>query len=120
MKSHSAYPEAPLALAFFPAHKFAMGVAVGTAAAICCFLLTAIPLIFGRPDGLVLELLANYFAGYRFNWSGAFIGAAWAGFTGFMMGWFFAFLRNALLAFRLVVLTARAELAQTRDFMDHI
>lgn len=120
MKSHSAYPEGPLALAFFPAHKRAMGTAVGVAAALACFLLTAVPLLFGRPVGLQLELLANYFSGYTFDWRGAFIGAAWAGFTGFMMGWFFAFLRNALLAFRLVVLTARAELAQTRDFMDHI
>jgi hypothetical protein len=120
MSSHSAYPADPLVLAFAPAHKRAMGVAVGVAAAICCFMLTAVPLLRGRPAELELELLANYFYGYSVSWTGAFIGAAWAGFTGFIMGWFFAFLRNVLLGFRLVVLRTRAELAQTRDFLDHI
>ncbi|MEO5800908.1 MAG: hypothetical protein ABIZ70_12325 [Gemmatimonadales bacterium] len=120
MSSHSAYPSDPVALAFAPAHKSAMGVAVGAAAALSCLLLSAVPLIRGRPPELELELLSQYFYGYDFTWRGAVVGAAWAGFAGFVMGWFFAFLRNALLAFRLVVLTARAELQQTRDFMDHI
>ena len=120
MSSHSAYPDDPIALAFAPAHKAAMGVAIGITAAACCFLLTAVPLLRGRPPGRQLELLANYFYGDVVTWGGAVVGAAWAVFTGFVMGWFFAFLRNALLAFKLLVLTARAELDQTRDFMDHI
>jgi hypothetical protein len=120
MSTHSAYPDDPITLAFAPAHKTAMGVAVGLTAAACCFLLTAVPLLRGRPSELQLGLLANYFNGYEVTWGGAVIGAAWAAFTGFVMGWFLAFLHNALLAFKLLVLTARAELAQTRDFMDHI
>ena len=107
-------------LLFPPAHKTAMGIAVGTAAALSCFALTAIALVRGLPPGLELALLAQYFNGYEVSWRGALVGAAWAGFTGFVVGWFFAFLRNALMAFRLVILKARAELAQTRDFMDHI
>lgn len=120
MGSHSAYPADPLTLAFAPAHKRAMGMAVAFAAALCAFLLTAIPLLRGVTDQLQLDLLAQYFAGYTVTWRGALIGAAWAGFAGFVMGWFFAFLRNVLLAFRLVVLRAKADLAQTRDFLDHI
>lgn len=120
MNSHNAYPDDPIALAFAPAHKLAMGAAIALVAAGSCFLMTAVPLLRGRPPALELELLANFFYGYDVSWSGAILGAAWAGFTGFVMGWFFAFLRNAFLAFKLVVLTARAELGQTRDFMDHI
>lgn len=120
MSSHAAYPTDPVALAFAPAHKSAMGIAVGAVAALSCFLVTAVPLVRGRPDALELELLSQYFYGYDVSWSGALLGAAWAAFVGFVLGWFFAFLRNALLAFRLVVLRARAELKQTRDFMDHI
>lgn len=120
MSPHTAYPTDPVALAFAPAHKRAMGIAIGVVAALACFVTTAVPLLRGRPAELELELLAQYFYGYDVTWRGALLGALWAGFVGFIMGWFFAFLRNALLAFRLVVLTARAELAQTRDFMDHI
>lgn len=120
MSSHSAYPADPVALAFAPAHKSAMGIAIATVAALSCFLVTAVPMVRGRPPELELELLSQYFYGYDVSWGGALLGATWAAFTGFVMGWFFAFLRNALLAFRLVILTARAELAQTRDFMDHI
>ena len=120
MNSHSAYPPDAVALSFAPAHKRAMGIAIGVVAALGCFALTAVPLIRGRPATLELELLSHYFSGYDVTWRGALIGALWAGFTGFVIGWFFAFLRNVLLAFRLVVLRARAELAQTRDFMDHI
>ena len=83
MSSHSAYPDDPIALAFAPAHKSAMGAAVGLTAAVCCFLLTAVPLLRGRPPELQLELLANYFYGYDFTWGGAVLGAAWAGFTGY-------------------------------------
>lgn len=107
-------------LLFAPAHKTAMGLAIGLIASVGCFAITAVPLLVGRPEALQLELLSQYFYGYDVTWLGALIGAAWAGFAGFVMGWFFAFLRNAILAFRLVILRARAEFAQTRDFMDHI
>lgn len=110
----------PLVLAFAPVHKRAMGSAIAVAAALGTFVLTAVPLVRGRPPALVLELLNNYFYGYTVSWTGALIGAAWAALTGFVAGWFLAFLRNALLAIRLVLWRARADLAETRDFMDHI
>ena len=110
----------PLELLFLPLDKSALGGAVGITAALAMFLATAIPLVRGVDDQLGLWLMAQYFNGYTVTWPGAFIGAAWAGFVGFFTGWFIAFTRNALLAIRLVVLRARAEYAQTRDFMDHI
>jgi hypothetical protein len=69
---------------------------------------------------LTLDLLSHLYSGYTYSWTGAVIGAFWSACVGFAFGWFFAFCRNVLLALRLVMLRARAELAQTRDFMDHI
>jgi hypothetical protein len=40
--------------------------------------------------------------------------------VGFVAGWFFAFCRNLVLAFSVFLIRARAELNQTRDFLDHI
>lgn len=110
----------PVELAFAPLHKLGMGAGVGVAAAILVFTVTAVPLLRHGPSGHWLELLAAYFRGYDMSWGGACIGAAWAGFSGFVMGWFFAFCRNALMGIRLVVLRARADYAATRDFLDHI
>jgi hypothetical protein len=105
--------------AFAPLHKRAMGTAVGIAAALAVFLATAIPLLRGGHH-IPLDLLATYLRGYSESWRGAVIGAAWAGFMGFVLGWFLAFSSNVMLAIRLLTLRARAEYAQTRDFLDHI
>jgi hypothetical protein len=115
-----AQSESEPVVAFLPLHKMALGIAFGVAAALVVFLMTAIYIVRnpqGAPD---ISLLRNYFAGYSVSWAGAFIGAAWAGFTGFVCGWFLAFVRNFALATQLVLLRARAELQQTRDFLDHI
>lgn len=114
------YTDDALAYMFAPLHKRAMGMATGIAAATLVFLATAVPLLQGSGDVFGLELLAQYFHGYSVSWPGAMIGAAWAGFMGFVVGWFLAFCSNIVLAVRLITLRARAEYAQTRDFMDHI
>lgn len=112
--------EPELGLLFEPLHKRALGFGVGAAAALVTLLVTAVPLATGTSDTLALHLLAQYFNGYSVTWPGAFVGAAWAGFVGFVAGWFVAFCRNAVLGVRLVVLRTRAEFLQTRDFLDHI
>ncbi len=110
----------PLRLAFAPLHKRAFGTATGVAAGLVVFLATAIYLLHEPRPAFDLGLLAQFFAGYTVDWRGAFIGAAWAWFAGFVMGWFLAFCRNLLLAGLLFVVRTRAELQQTRDFLDHI
>ncbi|MGH7523097.1 MAG: hypothetical protein ACREK8_02210 [Gemmatimonadales bacterium] len=112
-------PADAILLAFAPLHKRAMGTAMGIAAGIAVFLATAIPLLRGG-EHLPLGLLQTYLRGYSESWLGAVIGAAWAGFVGFVFGWFLAFSSNVVLAFRLLTLRARAEYAETRDFLDHI
>ncbi len=107
-------------LAFAPLHKLGMGAGMGAAAALVVFAVTALAVVRDRPSDIPLELLSHYFSGYEVSWKGALVGALWAGFSGFVVGWFFAFCRNALMGFRLVVLRARADYAATRDFLDHI
>jgi hypothetical protein len=105
--------------AFLPLHKRALGVAFAVVGALVVFVVTAVYLI-RRPEGIDLTLLSNYFAGYTVSWAGAFIGAAWAAFAGYVAGWFLAFTRNFALAVTLLIVRSRAEMAQTRDFLDHI
>ncbi len=110
-----------LLLAFAPLHKRALGLAFGSATALLVFGVTVLHLLFVRPrDALNLYLLREYFYGYTITWTGAFVGAWWGFFTGFVAGWFLAFARNFALALSLFITRTRAELQQSRDFLDHI
>ncbi len=110
-----------LLLAFAPLHKRALGLAFGSAGALLVFAVTVVHLLFVRPrDALNLYLLREYFYGYSVSWTGALIGAWWGFFSGFVAGWFLAFARNFALALSLFITRTRAELQQSRDFLDHI
>ncbi len=109
-----------LALAFAPLHKVAFGAATGLAAALVTFLVTGVYLVRGPTPGFDLGLLAEFFYGYTVSWPGAFVGAIWAGFVGFVFGWFLALVRNVVLAVMVLEIRSRAELDETRDFLDHI
>lgn len=109
-----------LVLAFAPLHKAALGVALGLAAAVALFGITAMHLVMRPQRGLDLSLLSQYFAGYEVSWAGALIGAAWGFFVGFVAGWFTAFTRNLVVAIWLLIVRARADMEATRDFLDHI
>ncbi|MBA2243901.1 MAG: hypothetical protein H0W11_03025, partial [Gemmatimonadetes bacterium] len=64
--------------------------------------------------------LAEYFYGYTVSWPGALVGGFWGFVVGFVAGWFVAFCRNLVIAATLFITRTRAELAATRDFLDHI
>ncbi len=114
-------PEIPsLELAFLPIHKLAFGVATGTVSALLVAALTIDALVRGSGDRLPVELLAEFFSGYTVSWQGVLVGAGWAGFAGFVLGWFLAFTRNVVLAMQLVIVRTKAHLAETRGFLDHI
>jgi hypothetical protein len=115
-------PELPKSamMLFAPVDKRAFGVAIGAAAAAGIMGLTAVELIRQPVPSLKPELLAQYFAGYTVSWMGMLIGGAWGFFVGFCGGWFTAFMRNLALALSLFMLRSRAELDESRDFLDHI
>ncbi|MEO8634259.1 MAG: hypothetical protein ABI587_03175 [Gemmatimonadales bacterium] len=109
-----------ISLAFAPLHKRAFGLAVGLAAGLSLLLATWIYLLRGPYPGENLALLSYYFTGYTVTWAGSFIGFCWGVGTGFVAGWFFAFCRNFVLALSIFWIRTRAEMAQSRDFLDHI
>lgn len=106
-------------LLFAPIDKRAFGVAIGTVTGLGIFAATAIVLLRGTP-WRGLRLLAWYFVGYDLTWQGALIGLLWGFAVGFCAGWFVAFTRNLALAISLFIIRTRAELDDTRDFLDHI
>ncbi|MBA4160120.1 MAG: hypothetical protein H0X65_22055 [Gemmatimonadetes bacterium] len=109
-----------VALAFAPLHKRAFGVAVGLAVALLVLGITAITLLYPPESRPPLTLLAEYFYGYTVSWPGALVGGFWGFVVGFVAGWFVAFCRNLVIAATLFITRTRAELAATRDFLDHI
>jgi len=107
-------------LLFAPLDKRAFGVAIGAAAGLLLFAITILDLARGLQSVGGVGLLSEYFAGYSVSISGALIGLAWGFAVGFCAGWFVAFIRNLVLAVSLFLLRERAELDETRDFLDHI
>lgn len=108
-----------LDLAFARLHKAAFGVATGVAGALAMAAVTVLVLLRPQPR-FPLDLLSEYFAGYSVSWSGVFIGAGWGFVVAFVAGWFLAFCRNLALAITAFAIRTRAELEQTRTFLDHI
>jgi hypothetical protein len=106
--------------AFAPLHKRAFGVAVGVAGAVLMVLLTLAGMFMPNGEEFPLELLGQYFRGYYVSWQGLFFGAFWGFVVSFVAGWFAAFCRNLALAISAFMIRTRAELASTREFLDHI
>lgn len=110
----------PVVTALGPAHKRALGAALGIVCGAGVFLLTAFHVVFHPTDALEIGLLAQYFYGYEVSWRGAFVGLFWGCVTGFVAGWSLAFVRNFVIGVRMMLLRDKAELARMKDFLDHI
>ena len=66
-------PQADLLL-FAPMDKRAFGAAIGVVAALAVILITAEQILVDPHPSVDLELLSQYFSGYRVSWTGALIG----------------------------------------------
>ncbi len=108
-----------LALAFAPVHKRAFGMAVGIVVGFTVFLATAWCIVRGDPPPIVygLRFLVPM---HDVTWAGAVLGSLSSAFAAFVAAWFLAFCRNAVLFSSIWLARTRAELEQTRDFLDHI
>jgi hypothetical protein len=122
MQSHAlnaAEPIAPtLAKAFAPVHKSALGAAAGIVFGAFLAGLTVFHVVARPSNALEISLLSEYFYGYSVSWIGAGVALFWGFLTGFVAGWFVAFIRNFTTAVWLVFIRAKAALSQ--PFLDHI
>ncbi len=110
-----------LRLTFARMDKVAMAVAVGTVCSLLVF--TATIWIISRGGDLTgshLRLLSQYFIGYTVSVQGAFIAAAYTFFWTFLSAWFFAYIRNFILALYLFQARRKIELLTLKDFFDHL
>ena len=106
--------------AFAPLHKRAFGVAMGVAGATVMAALTIATMLIPGARRVPMWLLEQYFEGYSVTWPGVLVGAAWGFGVAFVAGWFAAFCRNLALAISAFVIRTKAEIASTREFLDHI
>jgi len=112
-------PDAAFEPLFPRAHKRALGIAVGLTAGLAVFGVTALHVMLPI-EGLPIALLAQYFYGYSVSWRGAAIGGGWGFAVGFIAGWLLGFVHNFTVGIWLLVVRARRDLNQTRNFLDHI
>ncbi len=109
-----------LALVFAPLDKRAMGLALGVLGGALLGGATLLSLLVDPQRTFPLYLLSQIFPGYEVSARGALIGAGWACFTGFVWGWFLAFMRNLVMAAWLLGVRVRADLTASRSLLDHI
>jgi len=108
-----------LAAAAAPLRPGVLGVAIGVVLSAAFALVTLAHLLILSPDAWHLDLLGEYFLGYRVSVSGLFIGAAWAFTAGFAAGWLLAFARNWAVWLWLEIIRMKANLGRS-DFLDGI
>ena len=110
----------PLLRAFAPLHKTALGMACGVVLGGMICALTLASVIQGRYPSPNLGLLGQFFWGYSISWRGVFSGLLWGWGLGFLLGWGFALVRNAVVWIWLMVIRSRAEMEEYSDFLDHL
>src|SRR5688572_26700273 len=120
--SHTTRHTRPAVLrhAFAPVYKLALGAAVGFISGLGLAAVTIFHVVLDPPGAPPLHLLGQFFYGYELSWAGALIGFCWAFFTGFVAGWFLGFVHNLVTAITVFIFKTKGELAQTKDFLDHI
>lgn len=97
-----------------------LGMSLGVVAGLGLLLATLFVLLRGGDMGQTLVLLNEFFPGYTVTAVGALVGLGYGFFTGFSLGWGYAFLRNAATALYLVSLHRSAQQSVMRQFFEYI
>jgi protoporphyrinogen oxidase len=105
---------------FLKIDRVAMGLSVGLAAGMLLFLATLVLVLKGGTIvGPTLGLLGQYFPGYTVTGAGSVLGLLYGFVSGYVVGWAFAFLRNATVFLYMAVVHRRAELQALRRLLDY-
>ncbi len=110
-----------LARVFAKLDRVAFGLSLGAVAGVVVCLMT-LALVFkgGEVVGPNLQLLGQYFPGYRVSFSGSVMGLGYGFLSGFFGGWTFALLRNATIFLYMVGVHRRAERGALRRLFDYL
>ena len=107
--------------AFPKLDAWALGMSLGIVVGVALLLSTLfMALTGGDPTGKTLTLLGQFFPGYQVTAVGSLSGLGYGFVTGFLLGWGYAFLRNAITAVYLVSLHRSAQQSVMRQFFEHI
>ncbi|MCP4415825.1 MAG: NAD(P)/FAD-dependent oxidoreductase [Chloroflexi bacterium] len=99
----------------------ALGMSLGIVVGVGLLLATLLLLLSGGDvTGETLTLLAQFYPGYTVTAVGGLVGLGYGFFTGFSLGWGYAFFRNAATALYLVSLHRSAQQSVMRQFFEHI
>ncbi len=110
-----------LAQVFSKLDPIPFGMSVGMAVGLLLFLATlALTLKGGDVVGPRLELLSNFFPGYTVTQFGSLLGLVYGFFSGFVIGWGAAFLRNTTMFLHMAFVQRRAEMNTLKDIFDYI
>jgi len=99
----------------------AFGTALGIIGGLGLFLTTLFLVVKGGSAvGPHLELLNQYFPGYRVTLTGSILGLVYGSLTGFAVGWGFALIRNAIFFVYEYAICRRIEVSILDHFIDYI
>jgi len=110
-----------LAQVFSKLEPLAFGLSVGMTSGVLLFLATLFLVLKGGDVvGPNLQLLSQYFPGYRVTALGSVLGLVYGFAVGFVVGWGGALLRNVTMFLHMAVIQRRAELSALQRIFDYI
>ena len=110
-----------LSTVFLKLDRLSLGLSLGTVAGVLLSLATLMLVLKGGDAvGPNLQLLTQYFPGYRVTLFGSLVGLGYGFVSGLLVGWVFAFIRNAALFLSMVIIHRRSEATYLRRFLEYL
>ena len=113
--------QAAIGRTFLKLDRVAFGLSLGVTTGVVLFLATLILVLKGgEVVGPRMWLLSQYFPGYTVSMWGSLLGLVYGMLVGFLGGWTFAFLRNAITFLAVAFFRRGAELSALRRVLEYM